>query len=543
MQIELTREYVIYQAQTRLLELGVEVAEAKKWTRPEIEEKINLGIKIRLWLKALQYYTYLDQSAIERLVYCLANLCNANAIPYAPVITTVNPPAILVGIPGDEGETGAEGPEGGGVPFSQENISIDTVVDSFPISLAEGVDYSISVSGPGGKRIQRLVGGWSSDGLSFGDDGGDGTDDLYGDTSPVTLSVVVSGGITAQLFAQITSGTWTIKGTRKYIPNNGNGITTPTSLTEGKIWIGNVSNTPTAQTISGDITISNAGVAAIATGVIVNADISASAAIALSKLAPLTASRATVTDGGGVITTSATTATQIGYLSNVTSDVQAQLDTKISSASGAISTVVSTNLTASRAVISNALGKIAVSNTTDTELGYVSGVTSAIQTQLNAKLNLSGGTLTGNVVGASGVSLVLNGSGTLSTNSGAFVGGTNGQGGFPGGISTQNPYAPYWKVKIVEIGAWNMDTDASKTVTGLGLSDKTKIRDISVMLVNDSGNTWPLDAFENNAVQGGVGNYTASAVDLHRLAGGTFDTTAWDSTGINRGWITIIYEA
>ena len=51
---------------------------------------------------------------------------------------------------------------------------------------------------------------------------------------------------------------------------------------------------------------------------------------------------------------------------------------------GAISTVLTTDLTASRALISNGDGKIAVSSVTATELGYVSGVSSAIQTQLNS---------------------------------------------------------------------------------------------------------------------------------------------------------------
>ena len=56
---------------------------------------------------------------------------------------------------------------------------------------------------------------------------------------------------------------------------------------------------------------------------------------------------------------------------------------------GAATTITSSNLTANRAVISNASGKIDVSATTDTELGYVSGVTSAIQTQINGKAALS----------------------------------------------------------------------------------------------------------------------------------------------------------
>jgi hypothetical protein len=52
---------------------------------------------------------------------------------------------------------------------------------------------------------------------------------------------------------------------------------------------------------------------------------------------------------------------------------------------GGATTIASSNLTASRALASDVSGKVAVSATTATELGYVSGVTSAIQTQLNAK--------------------------------------------------------------------------------------------------------------------------------------------------------------
>lgn len=45
----------------------------------------------------------------------------------------------------------------------------------------------------------------------------------------------------------------------------------------------------------------------------------------------------------------------------------------------------SLDLTANKALISNALGKVAVSTTSSTEIGYIAGLTSAIQTQLNAK--------------------------------------------------------------------------------------------------------------------------------------------------------------
>jgi len=51
-------------------------------------------------------------------------------------------------------------------------------------------------------------------------------------------------------------------------------------------------------------------------------------------------------------------------------------------------TINSTSLTASRALASDASKNIIVSTTTSTELGYVNGVTSAIQTQLNNKQTL-----------------------------------------------------------------------------------------------------------------------------------------------------------
>lgn len=56
------------------------------------------------------------------------------------------------------------------------------------------------------------------------------------------------------------------------------------TLADGKIYVGNGSNVATEVTMSGDVTITNAGVAAISSGVIVNDDVNASAAIAYSKL-------------------------------------------------------------------------------------------------------------------------------------------------------------------------------------------------------------------------------------------------------------------
>ena len=56
------------------------------------------------------------------------------------------------------------------------------------------------------------------------------------------------------------------------------------NITAGSVLLGNASNVPTATALSGDVTVNSSGVTAIASGVIVNADVSNSAAIAYSKL-------------------------------------------------------------------------------------------------------------------------------------------------------------------------------------------------------------------------------------------------------------------
>ena len=70
----------------------------------------------------------------------------------------------------------------------------------------------------------------------------------------------------------------------------------------------------------------------------------------------------------------------------------------------------------------NASGKLVSSGTTDTELGYLNGVTSAVQAQLNGKLNLTGGTLTGLLAGTSATfTSTLGVTGLLSGTTGAFT--------------------------------------------------------------------------------------------------------------------------
>ena len=103
------------------------------------------------------------------------------------------------------------------------------------------------------------------------------------------------------------------------------------------------------------------------------------------------------------------TATNIG-LGNVnnTSDTEKPISTATQTAlngkqatiTGAATTITDNNLTANRALISNSSGKVAVSSVTSTELGYLDGVTSNIQTQLNNKLSSAPVTSVNNKTGA-----------------------------------------------------------------------------------------------------------------------------------------------
>jgi len=66
----------------------------------------------------------------------------------------------------------------------------------------------------------------------------------------------------------------------------------------------------------------------LASNAVVNASIAAEASIAFSKMANLTTEKALVSDANGDVSTSAVTNTEIGYLDGVTSAIQTQLNSK-----------------------------------------------------------------------------------------------------------------------------------------------------------------------------------------------------------------------
>lgn len=100
------------------------------------------------------------------------------------------------------------------------------------------------------------------------------------------------------------------------------------------------------------------------------------------------ANRVVVSTDALGITTSAITTTELNQLDgiNINQTIQAQLNGKQATITGAASSVTTTNLTPNTVAISDANGKIMSATAVSvTELGYLNGVTGAIQTQLNGK--------------------------------------------------------------------------------------------------------------------------------------------------------------
>lgn len=86
------------------------------------------------------------------------------------------------------------------------------------------------------------------------------------------------------------------------------------------------------------------------------------------------------------------TAEKLNLLEGATAKIQDQLDSKQASITGGATSITSNNLTVSRALVSDSNGKVAVSDVTSTELNFLDGVTSNVQTQLNNKAARDHGT-------------------------------------------------------------------------------------------------------------------------------------------------------
>ncbi len=100
-------------------------------------------------------------------------------------------------------------------------------------------------------------------------------------------------------------------------------------------------------------------------------------------------------------------------------------------------------------------------------------------------------------------------------------------------------------VQVFEIGVWDMVGDASKTVShSLALN---KVRSITATVQNDTQTLFYDFAgtinFSATEVSNSLVLASTTIFQLSRLAGDArFNTTNFDDTSINRGWVTCWYE-
>lgn len=172
-----------------------------------------------------------------------------------------------------------------------------------------------------------------------------------------------------------------------------------TSLTSGYVYVGNSSNAATAVAFTGDVTISNTGVTSIASGAIVNADINASAAIDYSKLAALSPGYVVVGDAVSVPTareiTGDITLSNTGVAAIAAGVI---VDADINASAAITGTKVAAGTTSARGTLQLT---DSTSSTSTTTAATPNSVKSAYDLA-NAALPKSGGTMTGAITFAAG---------------------------------------------------------------------------------------------------------------------------------------------
>jgi hypothetical protein len=93
--------------------------------------------------------------------------------------------------------------------------------------------------------------------------------------------------------------------------------------------------------------------------------------------------------------------------------------------------------------------------------------------------------------------------------------------------------------KVIDIGDWNMNSTTTIVVPhGLTLA---KIRPPMAVLIRNDPDTAYSSLEARGAAVAGWLEANATNVILNRIVGQSYDSTAYDSTSYNRGWITIRY--
>ena len=237
--------------------------------------------------------------------------------------------------------------------------------------------------------------------------------------------------------------------------------------------------------------------------------------------------------------------TDVGTLKTNVSSLQTALTSKQDVIVGAASTITDNNLVADRALISNSSGKVAVSNVTSTELGYLDGVTSNVQTQLNKKLEKAPVTSVNSKTGA----VQLNASDVGALPDTTVIPSKTSQLDNDSGFITELPIASTTQLGGVKIGAglsvtengvlsatgggtadaveWNNVLDKPTTIAGYGITD-AKIENGTITLGNKT--ITPLTSAPVTSVNSKTGAVILGASDVGAISTGNISQTLGTST-------------
>ena len=200
------------------------------------------------------------------------------------------------------------------------------------------------------------------------------------------------------------------------------------------------------------------------------------------NLAYATASEAVAVDANGdLVSVAGVSDTEIGYVGDVTGPIQAQLDLLAPIDSPAFTTQmdISDWATASEALVTDASGlMVTLTGVSSTEVGYLDGVTSAIQTQLDAKIDDPGAVTDDMITTWDGIT----------------------------GTAVQDA-----SIGVNDDGAF-FTTDTEITfVTDTDKASKTVVAPIGYLSATEFQTAWPFSAFTSTGIEGGGQGVVGSA--------------------------------
>lgn len=256
-------EIVSYEAQSKLLELALEVASST--SRRKVFKAYKRGARIRRLLRALEV-PYLTADEKEIIVQCIISVAEIYDFPAAPVLEKAPYPNIYIRATGGGGGL----PSGGATnQYLKKATSADGDVVWDTLTLTDITDISVITN-----ELNALQG--------------------------------ITDNIQDQLDAKLSS-----------------------ALLQARIFVGNGSNVAVGVVVSGDISISSAGVTELQDSAVINSKISAVAGIQFTKMEALAASRVTVTNGSGFTVASTVTVVELETLGGISSNIQTQIDAKV----------------------------------------------------------------------------------------------------------------------------------------------------------------------------------------------------------------------